>query len=448
MSDAPWLDRLIQLEGQGFREVPGPSSNPRILEWSRGPGAFPDMTDDSTTPWCGIGLAGIMDEVGLSSLIPPLPFRAASWMSVGFDSEPRPGAIVVFPRQGGNHVTVIRSVEGHIWRCIGCNQSNAITTTTFDGRQARACRWPGQKQVPTLPALPPNASNRYTALIRSMKVRHTWVTRIDEEARRRLSHKERYKVIERATGIPWAFVAALHYREDSTGRFDTALHNGDKVIGNGKLTYRVPAGRGPFETWEDAAIDALQMKGFHNADDWNIEAICERAERYNGLGYRTNNLGPSPYLWSGTTHYERGKYDFDGHYNATLTDAQIGVIPLITRIMELDNEGRFRDGSRKLNLIAWVRRFIKAIMAAIGSIFTLDNLYSTKEFLAPLKDMFTLQSLVVLAVSGIGVWVLINTLDRMMMEDGKDGRYVPSKIDAAAGEAADVLQEATDERNS
>jgi hypothetical protein len=44
----------------------------------------------------------------------------------------------------------------------------------------------------------------------------------------------------------------------------------------------------------------------------------------------------SPYLWAGTQHYVRGKYDRDGHWNATMVDPQLGCAILLRAMMEVD----------------------------------------------------------------------------------------------------------------
>lgn len=430
MVHAPHLDRLIELEGQGFREVAGSGSNQTILDWAHGPGQYPAMTDDSTTPWCGIGLAGVLDEVGLGRFIPDFPARAASWANCGVECAPQPGAIVVFPRTGGNHVTVIRRIEGHIWHCIGCNQSNAINTTAFDSRGAWACRWPGTA-APGKVRLNEDADaeegdvSGYAEMLKTMQVRPEWQGAIDRAAHALLAARDRYKHVEALSGVPWAFIAVLHWRE-SSGNFAGVLHNGDQIIGTGRLTYRVPAGRGPFETWEEAAVDALRLKGWRPGMRWTIEDICERAEVYNGLGYRNNGYGPSPYLWSGTNFYDRGKYVSDGNYDPYHVDRQVGVIPLYLRLLELAGESAVRQKSRKLRVLSRVRAFIKAFIATCQSYLTLDTFETTKELIGPFQGLVSPTVLLVLVVSAGLVWLLINALDRMIVEDAKQGRYLPS----------------------
>lgn len=434
MSDAPWLDRLIELEGQGFREVPGPASNKTILRWARGAAAYPDMVDDSTTPWCGIGLAGILDDVGRGRYIPSMPARARNWAYCGVPCDPRPGAIVTFPRAGGNHVTVIRSIEGVIWHCVGCNQSNRINTTAFDSRLAQSCRWPGDRPPARVrvnaerdPEGDPDVTD-YGEMLKRMTVRPEWQGAIDRAARKLLTSRERYEHVASLTGVPWAVVAIIHERE-SSGDFAGILHNGERIIGTGRVTSLVPRGKGPFETWEEAAVDALRHDGLTTRTDWSLEGICDAVERYNGLGYR-NRGTPSPYLWSGTNLYVRGKFlenTSGSWYDAGTVDRQVGVIPLYLRLLELAGEARVRTSSRKLGLIAWVRRLVKAIISSVTSLFSLDNIQTAREWLGPLQGLISPGVFVTLILTAGLVWLLINILDRMIMEDAADGRYTPSQ---------------------
>jgi uncharacterized protein (TIGR02594 family) len=142
-----WLDRLEEYERSGFSEVPGPASNQVFLKWAHGAGHAEWVTDD-VTPWCGIAMAGVLDECGLGAAVPKEPAAAISWLECGVPCEPKPGAIAVFPRTGGNHVTVIKRIDGHTWHCIGGNQSDSICTATFDGRTARGTRWPIVEKTP------------------------------------------------------------------------------------------------------------------------------------------------------------------------------------------------------------------------------------------------------------------------------------------------------------
>lgn len=174
----------------------------------------------------------------------------------------------------------------------------------------------------------------YANMWRSMKV--TRISEADAAARRILADKPRYQAVENKTGVPWFFIAILHMRESSND-FRGVLHNGEHIIGTGRKTKLVPAGRGPFETWEDAAIDALKIKNLHKLD-WSTELISRigyHGEAFNGWGY-TNRGVNSPYLWAGSSHQQPGKYVADGKWSSTTVDKQMGIMPVLARIAELD----------------------------------------------------------------------------------------------------------------
>ena len=79
------------------------------------------------------------------------------------------------------------------------------------------------------------------------------------------------------------------------------MHNGDPLPGP---TTHVPKGRGPFISWEAAAIDALKYDGLDKIKLDSIEACLIMAEKFNGLGYR-NKGEYSPYVWAGTNTCDR-----------------------------------------------------------------------------------------------------------------------------------------------
>lgn len=140
--------------------------------------------------------------------------------------------------------------------------------------------------------------------------------------------KGRYQVVADGCNFPIDLLFALHYREASLN-FLGVLHNGERILGTGRKTKLVPAGRGPFKTWEEAAIDALLMKKSLFPEVWNFETKLIFAERFNGLGYR-NTKEYSPYVFAGTNfHDETGKYVADGKFSSTAPEKQLGVAALI-----------------------------------------------------------------------------------------------------------------------
>lgn len=166
------------------------------------------------------------------------------------------------------------------------------------------------------------------------KAKFTRSTEINDHADKIAKSKSRYEVVSKVTGVPWDVIGVIHYREAS-GDFSGVLHNGQKIIGKGTKTTIVPKGRGPFNTWEEAATDALVNAPPYAAknNDWSIGGTLDLLERYNGLGYRNKGL-PSPYLWAGTNQYVKGKYVADGRYDPNHVDKQIGVAPILMKLRE------------------------------------------------------------------------------------------------------------------
>ncbi|WP_454915822.1 peptidoglycan-binding protein [Xanthobacter sediminis] len=162
---------------------------------------------------------------------------------------------------------------------------------------------------------------------------------VDAMARKIIAAKARYRAVEAQAGVPWAFIGVLHARESSCD-FRGVLHNGEKILGTGRKTKLVPAGRGPFETWEQAAVDALALKGYKPGFPWSLPRCLYEGERFNGFGYRMRGT-PSAYLWSGSDQYVRGKYVADGVWSATAVDQQVGIAPLMRRLLDLDPDVDF-----------------------------------------------------------------------------------------------------------
>lgn len=160
-------------------------------------------------------------------------------------------------------------------------------------------------------------------------------------ARRLLAAKPRYQAVAAVTGVPWFVIAVIHQRE-SSGDFGGVLHNGEAIIGTGRTTARVPKGRGPFASWEAAAVDALADCHPYAArnTDWTLGGTLVLLERYNGLGYFSRGL-PSPYLWAGTDQYVEGKYVRDGVFDAHHVDRQPGCAGLLMALQRLDPTVRF-----------------------------------------------------------------------------------------------------------
>jgi len=155
-----------------------------------------------------------------------------------------------------------------------------------------------------------------------------------------VSAKPRYQAVEAKTGVPWFVIAVIHERESGQNWFAN-LAQGDPWS---RVSVHVPAGRGPFRSWEEAATDALTDCAPYLARnrDWSIGGTLTRLEEYNGLGYAARGI-PSPYLWAGTDRYTSGKYVRDGVYDASAIDSQPGCAGLLLAVMRLDRTVSF-DG--------------------------------------------------------------------------------------------------------
>lgn len=170
-------------------------------------------------------------------------------------------------------------------------------------------------------------------LLESMQVKKFRLVELNTLVARIVSNKARYEVVQKHLGTPWYVVGAIHYREASLS-FNRHLHNGDPLS---KRTVNVPAGRptahdGPF-TWEESAIDALRDRKFSRT--MSLDEILDGLEKYNGLGYFKKGL-PSPYIWSWSNQYTKGKYVKDGKFDANFVDQQCGVAPLIVELRKFD----------------------------------------------------------------------------------------------------------------
>lgn len=155
----------------------------------------------------------------------------------------------------------------------------------------------------------------------------------DKIAHRLVAAKARYQTVESSTGVPWAVIAVIHERESSQS-WKGSLAQGDPWD---KVSIHVPAHRGPFHSWEEAAGDALVICEPHAArwEDWTIGGALTLLEQYNGLGYAHMGI-PSPYVWAGTDQYHMGKYIADGHFDPHAIDHQLGCAGLLARMSLID----------------------------------------------------------------------------------------------------------------
>jgi lysozyme family protein len=199
-------------------------------------------------------------------------------------------------------------------------------------------------------ALTKTARSRYELLYDSLLIRPNRRATVNQLAQKVAANKARYEKVAKPLGMPWYVVAVIHSLEAS-GNFTRHLHNGDPL--NARTTH-VPAGRPrsgrpPF-TWEQSAIDALTYQGFGKWTDWSVPGTLYKLEGYNGFGYRDHHPQClSPYLWSFSNHYARGKYVADGRFSATSISQQCGAAVLLKRLQE-GGRAAVAEGPRVLQL--------------------------------------------------------------------------------------------------
>lgn len=156
-----------------------------------------------------------------------------------------------------------------------------------------------------------------------------------------LSHKDHYQSIadqikeKHRLHVPWWAIPLVHERECPRG-----VDNWTCNIAQGSpfnVKSRIIPHSGPFGSFDLAAMDALVVQAPRLAQwtNWSLGGVATINEMYNGTGYARRGL-PSPYVWSGTNIYVRGKYVADGRYDANKVDTQIGVIVSLKALMALD----------------------------------------------------------------------------------------------------------------
>jgi lysozyme family protein len=166
----------------------------------------------------------------------------------------------------------------------------------------------------------------YEAWFAALTIRPENLTQVNIAVKQLIENKADYQKVAQATNnrMPWAFVGVIHAMECSFN-FAGHLHNGDPLI---HRTTRVPKncpvnGTPPF-SWQDSAVDALTRNGFKQETNWSIARMLYLLENYNGFGYRSKQL-PSPYLWSFSNLFSKGKYVADGVFDPEAVSKQCGA---------------------------------------------------------------------------------------------------------------------------
>jgi lysozyme family protein len=144
-------------------------------------------------------------------------------------------------------------------------------------------------------------------------------------------HRDRYEAVGGPLGIPWYFIGCIHALEGGFD-FNTHMFNGDPLTAR---TVHVPRGQpeappanGERYTWEESATAAMRLKDFHRKRDWSLPRLLHRWEGYNGFGYRSRGV-PTPYLWSFSTLYDKGRFVADHQFDPDARSRQAGAATMV-----------------------------------------------------------------------------------------------------------------------
>jgi lysozyme family protein len=214
---------------------------------------------------------------------------------------------------------------------------------------------PGSVPTPTAPKppgtpqtvtggveLPPiGTSSNFTALrseldawFKAVILRDDCKDKVEWHTKQLLKHQSRYRDVGFSLNrMPWAMIGVIHAMECGFN-FACHLHNGDPLTNR---TKHVPAGQPQMGTppfsWENSAVDALTQEGFNTVTDWSVPHMLYLLEKFNGFGYRKMGK-PSPYLWSFSNLYAKGKYVADGRFDPQSASKQCGAAIMVKALID------------------------------------------------------------------------------------------------------------------
>ncbi|MBL7720148.1 MAG: hypothetical protein JNL72_15025 [Flavipsychrobacter sp.] len=271
---------------------------------------------------------------------------------------------------------------------------------------------------------------KYNQLFGSIKINTPKVAEVDLSVNKINASRARYEQVAQPLGIPWYFVGITHHLEGGSN-FKKHLHNGDPLTAR---TVQVPKGRPlsgtpPF-TWEYSANDALKLQKLDKWTDWSIAGILFKLEGYNGYGYRNKGIY-SPYLWSYSNHYTKGKYTADGKYDANAVSKQCGAACIIKRMYE---RGIIADAATgTITLVATAEATGEVVKATVASA-TATQEKEYKKTLAQLLTTVTYKPSLV-RVDARELQKVLNQLGAKpkLIEDGKAGKNTSDAVKKATG---------------
>lgn len=146
-ADPAWL--AAARRHLGLRELPGPGSNPEIVEWAKAEGGWvAEYYKGDDIPWCALFVCHCLREAGVQDPATLAAADFAAWGQPLARGAVAPGAVLVFKRPGGGHVGFYVGERPDAYRVLGGNQSDAVTETWVARERLYAVRWPGEVAAP------------------------------------------------------------------------------------------------------------------------------------------------------------------------------------------------------------------------------------------------------------------------------------------------------------
>lgn len=139
----PWILEAEHLINT--REFRGADSNPIIVNWAIA-SEIPYKGDD--VPWCGLFVAHCIGATLPDEVLPDNPLGARQWSRFGEKTQPRPGAVMAFsrdgPHSGKGHVGfyVAQNDAGDKFKILGGNQSDEVGYAWVSSDVFIEARWP------------------------------------------------------------------------------------------------------------------------------------------------------------------------------------------------------------------------------------------------------------------------------------------------------------------
>jgi uncharacterized protein (TIGR02594 family) len=145
-----WLNHAI--EELGEREVPGPKSNPRIMEYRRMAGTDAFAGDDSSVPWCAIFINAMLESAGHKGSASAMARSFVKHPAFERLEAPMVGCITVISSSRGpasGHVFFYTGENGLFLQGLGGNQNDSVSIEMFQKKKLVGHFWP--RGVPKLP---------------------------------------------------------------------------------------------------------------------------------------------------------------------------------------------------------------------------------------------------------------------------------------------------------